>query len=47
MSCASEGDETDSAVSIAIQQNGTMLWRDGEGSSAYKKCSPAPRFPNE
>ncbi len=47
MSCASEEDETDSAVSITIQQNGTMLWRDGEGSSAYKKCSPAPRFPNE
>ncbi len=47
MSCASEGDETDSAVSIAIQQNGTVLWRDSEGSSAYKKCSPAPRFPNE
>ena len=47
MSCASEEDETDSAVSITIQQNGTMLWRGGEGSSAYKKCSPAPRFPNE
>ena len=47
MSCASEGDETDSAVSIVIQQNGTVLWRDSEGSSTSKNCSPAPRFPNE
>ena len=48
MSCNDEeGGEHNSSVSIAIQQNGTLLWRDREGSSAYKKCSLAPRFPNE
>ena len=48
MSCSDEeGGEHNSSVSIAIQQNGTLLWRDREGSSAYKKCSLAPRFPNE
>ena len=48
MSCSDEeGGETNKSVSIAIQQNGTMLWRDSEGSSSYKKCSPAPTFPNE
>ena len=48
MSCSDEeGGEHNSSVSIAIQQNGTLLWRDREGSSAYKNCSLAPRFPNE
>ena len=53
MSCNDEeGGEHNSSVSIAIQQNGTLLWRDREGSgpvtqSTYKKCSPAPRFPDE
>lgn len=48
MSCSDEeGGEHNSSVSIAIQQNGTLLWRDREGSSAFKKCSPAPRFINE
>jgi hypothetical protein len=53
MSCSDEeGGETNKSVSIAIQQNGTMLWGEREGpgpisQDAYKKCSPAPRFPNE
>jgi hypothetical protein len=53
MSCSDEeGGETNKFVSIAIQQNGTMLWGEREGpgpisQDAYKKCSPAPRFPNE
>ena len=53
MSCNDEeGGEHNSSVSIAIQQNGMLLWRDREGSgpvtqSTYKKCSPAPKFPDE
>ena len=53
MSCSDEeGGETNKSASIAIQQNGTMLWGEREGpgpisQDAYKKCSPAPRFPNE